>query len=96
MKSERDNSFDVLVNIRSYTDDELKQLSEALQRQEREISRERRIIHGKLDIIRAEIVRRLRDKHRAGATLFQEGDIEALSAILSGKPAPEGEEAKQD
>ena len=41
-----------------------------LRREEREISRER-IIHGKLDIIRAEIVRRLRDKQKRATGCFE-------------------------
>lgn len=81
-------SFDVLVNIQSYSDEELKALSDELQRQEKEISRRRRIIHAQIDIVRAEIVRRLRDKHRAGISLFDEGDIQALSEILSGRTVP--------
>ncbi len=90
------DSFDVLVNIRSYSDDELRELSERLQREEREISRERRIIHGKLDIIRAEIVRRLRDKHKTGDGLFREEDIDSLSAILSGRPGVVEDSLSQD
>jgi len=88
-------SFDILVNIRSYTDEELKALSEELQQQEKEISRTRRIIHGQIDIVRAEIVRRLRDKERSGGSLFDDGDIEKLSSILSRKPLPGEEGLKQ-
>lgn len=79
------SSFDLLVNIQSYSDDELKALADALEREEREVSKARRLIHGKLDILRAEMVRRLRDKHSAGESLFSEGDVEKLSAILSSR-----------
>ncbi|HZJ02124.1 MAG TPA: hypothetical protein VFE20_00345 [Thermoleophilia bacterium] len=75
--------FDLLVNIQSYGDEELKQLSESLEKDEREISKRRRLIHGQLDILRAEMVRRLRDKHRSGESLFGEGDVDRLSSILS-------------
>ncbi len=78
-------SFDLLVNIQSYADDELKALAEALEAEEHEISKTRRLIHAKLDILRAEMVRRLRDKHQAGKSLFSEGDVEKLSAILSSR-----------
>lgn len=89
------SSFDLLVNIQSYTDDELKALADALEREEREISKTRRLIHGKLDILRAEMVRRLRDKHRGGQSLFSEGDVDKLSTILSsrGRPPAEDEDA---
>jgi len=97
MMGEQDtDSFAVLINIRDYADDELKKLSEELQREEREVSRRRRIIHGKLDIIRAEMVRRLRDKHQSGGTLFREGDIDLLSGILSGKQLMGEENPQQD
>lgn len=79
------SSFDLLVNIQAYTDDELKALADALEHEEREVSKTRRLIHGKLDILRAEMVRRLRDKHNAGQSLFNEGDVEKLSAILSSR-----------
>jgi hypothetical protein len=78
-------SFDLLVNIQSYSDTELKALAETLESEEREISKTRRLIHAKLDILRAEMVRRLRDKHQAGQSLFSEGDVEKLSAILSSR-----------
>lgn len=78
-------SFDLLVNIQSYADDELKALALALEAEEHEISKNRRLIHAKLDILRAEMVRRLRDKHQSGKSLFSEGDVEKLSAILSSR-----------
>ena len=81
-------SFDLLVNITSYTDDELKALSGELQQQELEVSKRRRIIHGELDILRAEMVRRLREKHQSGESLFGEGDVEKLSRILASRGLP--------
>lgn len=81
-------SFDLLVNIQSYSDEELKRVAQTLEEEEREISKSRRLLHAKLDILRAEMVRRLRDKHRAGESLVGEGDVEKLSAILSSRGAP--------
>jgi len=78
-------SFDLLVNIQSYSDGELKALAQALEAEEREISKSRRLLHARLDILRAEMVRRLRDKHRAGESLVAEGDVQKLSAILSSR-----------
>jgi hypothetical protein len=79
------SSFDLLVNIQSYSDGELKAVAEALEKEEREISKTRRLIHAKLDILRAEMVRRLRDKHQSGESIFSEGDVEKLSSILSSR-----------
>lgn len=81
-----DESFEVLIGIQSYTDEELKSLAAQLEVEERDISRRRRILHGKLDILRAEMVRRLRNKHGAGETLVGEDDISRLSEILSARP----------
>ena len=49
------------------------------------MSKRRRLLHGELDIIRAEIVRRKRDQGRAGKSVFSDGDIDKLSAILSNR-----------
>jgi hypothetical protein len=81
-------SFDLLVNIASYADDELKALSDALQQEEFEVSKRRRLLHGQLDILRAEMVRRMREKHQAGESLFGEGDVERLSQILASRGLP--------
>ncbi len=93
-----DESFEVLIGIQSYTEDELKSLAAQLEAEERDISRRRRILHGKLDILRAEMVRRLRDKHGAGETLVGEDDISRLSEILStrsGKWQPSTQPGKE-
>ncbi|HZK49451.1 MAG TPA: hypothetical protein VFD74_07615 [Thermoleophilia bacterium] len=79
------SSFELLLHIQSLSDDELKRSAEDLAEEERAVSKTRRIIHAKLDILRAEIVRRLRDKHSTGESLFEEGDVEKLSAILSSR-----------
>ena len=61
-----DTPFETLVNIQSYSDEELHELADRLSAEEREISKRRRLLHGEIDIVRAEIVRRLREKHSAG------------------------------
>lgn len=78
-------TFDRLINIQTYTDDELKALARQLAEEEREISKRRRLLHGEIDIVRAEMVRRLRDKHGSGESVFKNGDITALTSILAGK-----------
>lgn len=88
--------FDVLINLQSYSDDELRSLLNQLQQEELEISKRRRLIHASLDILRAEIVRRLRDKHKSGESLFSEGDVSRLTSILSGRPKTLEEETTGD
>lgn len=80
-----DTAFERLINLQSYSDEELRELADRLSAEEREISKRRRLLHGEIDILRAEIVRRLREKHSAGAGLVEDGDVAALTDILSGK-----------
>lgn len=85
-----DSSFERLIKIQSYGDEELKALAAQLAEQERELSMRRRLLHGEMDIVRAEMVRRLRDKNRSGeGGLVEDGDIAALTDILNGRYAAE-------
>ena len=54
-------------------------------RLERDISRRRRILHGELDILRAELVMRLQRKHAQGESVISANDVEGLSRILAGR-----------
>jgi hypothetical protein len=90
-----DSSFERLIKIQSYSDEELKSLAAQLTQEEQEVSMKRRLLHGELDIVRAEMVRRLRDKSQSGSGIVQDGDVAALSDILSGRGGggdPLGEE----
>jgi len=79
------SSFERLINIQSFTDEELKDLAGRLADEEREVSMRRRLLHAEMDIVRAETVRRLRDKNRSEGGLVRDGDITALTDILSGR-----------
>lgn len=81
--------MDDIVDLVSRSDEELRALVAELETEEREISRRRRILHGKLDILRAELVLRLQRKHNEGAPVITEVDVERLSRILAGQgPGP--------
>jgi hypothetical protein len=80
-----DTPFERLINIQSYSDEELRELADRLSAEEREVSKRRRLLHGEIDILRAEMVRRLRDKHSGGSGLVDNGDVAALTDILSGR-----------
>ena len=54
--------MDDIIDLVSRSDDDLRALIIELEAEEREISRRRRILHGKLDILRAELVMRLQHK----------------------------------
>jgi len=65
------------------SDKELKALLDSLSREEQQVSYKRRIIHGKIDVLRAELVSRLKEKRNRGEKLFTKSDIERLSEILA-------------
>jgi hypothetical protein len=72
-------------DIGSMSNQELKDLIGELTEEEREISYRRRLLHGKIDILRAELVSRLREKHAEGDTLITGDDVQQLTDILAGK-----------
>jgi hypothetical protein len=76
-----------LPDLGSLSDAELKELKDDLEAQEREVSYKRRILHGKIDILRAELVVRL--QRSGGRSVLDEVDVERLTEILAGKSSPE-------
>ena len=76
-----------LPDLGSLSDEELKRLIEDLEREEREVSYQRRLLHGKIDILRAELVARLQKS--GGRSVLDEVDVDRLTEILTGKAAPE-------
>jgi hypothetical protein len=60
-----------------------------LQQQEQEISYRRRLLHGKIDILRAELQSRL--KEAGPESILAQVDLDRLSEILAGKAAPPAE-----
>jgi len=77
--------MDTFPDLGSMTDQELKDLIQKLTEEELEISYRRRILHGKIDILRAELVNRLRKKHEGGEEVITGADVEKLTDILSGR-----------
>ena len=80
--------MEALPDLASLSDDELKQLIEDLMREEEEVSYRRRILHGKIDILRAERTARLQKSVGAGASPLEDIDVEKLTAILTSKAPP--------
>ena len=80
-----------LPEFGSLSDDELKAMIGDLEQQERDVSYQRRLLHGKIDILRAELVNRLRKKHEGGEDVITGADVDKLTAILSGR-VPAGDE----
>ena len=76
---------DTFPDLGSLSDKELKDLIDKLTTEENEISYKRRVLHGKIDILRAELVNRLRHKHESGDSLISGDDVAQLTDILAGK-----------
>jgi hypothetical protein len=75
-----------LPELGSLSDDGLKALIGDLEQQEHEVSYQRRLLHGKIDILRAELVARL--QRSGGRSVLDQVDIDRLTEILTGKAAP--------
>ena len=77
-----------LPDLAALSDEELKSLIDDLQHEEQEVSYRRRLLHGRIDILRAELVSRLQKQEGAGEGPLSEVDVDKLAAILAGKAAP--------
>ncbi len=82
-----DTQMDSFPDLGSLNDVELKELIRTLTDEEREISYKRRILHGKIDILRAELVNRMRTQREEGEATITGEDIEQLTEILAGRAA---------
>jgi hypothetical protein len=83
---------DTFPDIGSMNDQELKDLIGQLTDEERQVSYRRRVLHGKIDILRAELVNRLKVKREEGDAALTGADVQQLTDILLGKvPGPEDE-----
>ena len=81
--------MDPLPDLSTLTDDDLRVMIAELEKEEDEISFRRRVLHGRIDILRAELVARLREQVSAGEAKL--ADVERLSEILSAKATDTGE-----
>ena len=85
--------MDTFPDLGSLSDQELKDLIQQLTDEEQEVSYRRRILHGKIDILRAELVNRLRKKHEGGdLDVISGADVQRLTDILAGRASGTGDE----
>jgi anti-sigma-K factor RsiG len=84
--------METFPDLGSLSDEDLKELIEKLTQEEQQVSYQRRLLHGKIDILRAELVSRLRQKREEGEPLITGKDVQQLTDILAGK-SPPGDEA---
>jgi hypothetical protein len=79
-----------LPDLATLSDSDLKALIDEYTKEEQEVSYRRRILHGKIDILRAELVARLQKTE--GRSVLEQVDVESLTEILAGKAAPPASE----
>ena len=75
-----------LPDLASLSDEDLKNLIDEETRKENEISYQRRLLHGKIDILRAELVARL--QKTGGQSVLDQVEVDHLTEILTAKAAP--------
>ena len=88
--SRKGRPLEPLPDLPTLTDDDLRVMIRDLEKEEDEISFRRRVLHGRIDILRAELVARLREQVSAGEA--QLADVGRLSEILTAKAAPTEDE----
>ena len=81
-----EGSTEPLPDLANLSDEDLKTLIEKLTQEENEVSFRRRLLQGRIDILRAERTARLKGQ---GVT---DVDVEKLTDILSSRSAPSSEE----
>lgn len=79
--------MDTFPDLGSMSDPELKELIRVLTEEENDISYKRRILHGRIDILRAELVNRMRKDHEEGKDVITGADVQRLTDILAGRAA---------
>ena len=82
--------MEAFPDLAALSDDDLKQLIDELTKEEQEVSYRRRILHGKIDLLRAELQARLRET--GGKSVLEQVDVDRLAAILAGKASPPARE----
>lgn len=83
MSDRNDRIEEALLDLGSKSNDELREILNELYAEEQRISYRRRVLHGKIDILRAELVRRLKAQREAGEDVISAGDVDRLIDILA-------------
>ena len=74
---------DYLANMGELEDHKIKKILDDFYKEEQQLSYQRRIIHGKIDILRAELTERLKKNRESGKSIINGEDINKLSEILA-------------
>ena len=76
-----------LPDLATLSDADLKKLIADLTQEENQVSYQRRLLHGKIDILRAELVARLQTT--GGTSVLDQVDVDHLTEILASRAAPQ-------
>lgn len=69
-------------DLTKLSDAELKDLIRQLTDEEREVSKRRRVLHGRIELLKSELVGRLKGRDEGALSVV---DVDALSKILAGR-----------
>ena len=87
-----ESCVEALPDLATLSDPELRDLIRELMDEERQVSYQRRILHGKIDILRAELQARLKKQVGEGKSPLTEVDVDKLTEILASKAPPPADE----
>lgn len=74
--------MDAQPDLSRLSDAELKDMIRQLTEEEREVSMQRRLLHGRIDLLKSELVSRLKGRDEGELSVV---DVDALSRILAGR-----------
>jgi hypothetical protein len=76
-------------DLKSLSDADLRDLIDRLVAEEHQVSYQRRLLHGRIDILKAELQARLQKQvGEEGESPLYEVDVDKLAAILASRAAP--------
>jgi hypothetical protein len=81
--SVHEDHSDALLDLEHRSNEELRELLDELYAEEQRVSYRRRVLHGKIDILRSELVRRLKAGREAGQDIISGRDVDKLIDILA-------------
>lgn len=74
--------MDAQPDLTQLSDEELKSLIRQLTEEERAVSMQRRVLHGRIELLKSELVGRLKGRDEGALSVV---DVDALSKILAGR-----------